>query len=165
MRGLTFNTYLNSIPLNSEPALNLILSQLSRQVSYQKNDIIYSKGKIPENLSYLETGNAIALSQSKPYRQVLRFWEAKQLICPCGFFNNTPSVQSIVALDNCLISVLNYRQLLGFLHDFPEGYKIINAILQSEINHVLFNIKSMTQNKSCQNHEALLEALAISFDE
>ena len=151
--------------LNSEPALNLILSQLSRQISYQKNDIIYPKGKIPENLSYLETGNAIALSQSKPNRQVLRFWEAKQLICPSGFFNNTPSAQSIVALDDCLISALNYRQLLGFLRDFPEGYKILNAILQSEINHVLFNIKSIDTNKSFQNHEALLEALAISFDE
>ena len=165
MKSLTFNTYLNAVLLNSEPALNLILSQLSTQISYQKNDIIYSKGKIPENLSYLETGNAIALSHSKPNRQVLRFWEAKQLICPCGFFNNTPSLQSIIALDDCLISILNYRQLLSFLHDFPEGYKILNAILQSEINHVLFNIKNIDTNKSFQNHEALLEALAISFDE
>lgn len=165
MKNLTFNTYLNAILLNNEPALNLILSQLCRQINYKKNDIIYPKGKIPENLSYLETGNAIALSQSKPNRQVLRFWEAKQLICPCGFFNNTPSAQSIVALDDCLISVLNYRQLLGFLHDFPEGYKILNAIIQSEINHVMFNIKSLDTNRSCQNHEALLDALAISFDE
>ena len=150
---------------NSEPALSLILSQLSKQISYNKNDVIYKRGRIPEYLSYIETGNAIALSQSKPNRQVLRFWMANQLICPSGFFNNIPTVQSIVALDDCLISALSYRQLFTFLNDFPQAYKIINEILKAEINLVEVNIKSMAQHQSLQNHEALLEALALSFDE
>lgn len=165
MRNLKFNTYLNAILCNDEPALSLILSQLSKQISYSKNDIIYSRGKIPEHLSYIETGNAIALSQSKPHRQVLRFWSTNQLICPCGFFNNTPSSQSIIALDDCLISALSYRQLFSFLNDFPQAYKIVNSILRVEINLVELNVKSIGQHKSLQNHEALLEALAISFDE
>ncbi len=165
MKNLTFNTYLNTLLGANEPALNFILSQFSKQITYQKNDIIYPKGRIPEHLSYIERGNAIALSQSKPNRQVLRFWMANQLICPCGFFNNTPSTQSIVALDNCLMSTLNYRQLINFLNDFPEAYKIINAILKAEINLVELNIKSINQNTSSQNHEALLEALALTFDE
>lgn len=164
MRSLTFNTYLNNLLEINEPGLNLILSQLSRQISYRKNDIIYLKGKIPDKLSYIESGNAIALSQSKPNRQVLRFWIAQQLICPCGFFSNTPSAQSIVALDDCLISIVNYRDLFGFLNDFPEVYKIINAILKIEIELVELNIKSINQNVA-QNHEALLDALALTFDE
>ncbi len=165
MKNLTFNTYLNNLLSTDDSALNLILSQLSRQITYRKNDIIYPRGRIPEQLSYIERGNAIALSQSKPNRQVLRFWIANQLICPCGFFNNTPSTQSIVALDDCLMSTINYRQLLNFLNDFPEAYKIINAILKAEINLVELNIKSIHQNTSHQNHEALLEALALTFDE
>lgn len=165
MKNLKFNTYLNAILCNDEPALSLILSQLSKQISYRKNDVIYSRGKIPEHLSYIETGNAIALSQSKPYRQVLRFWSTNQLICPCGFFNNTPSLQSIVALDECLISALSYRQLFRFLSDFPHGYKIVNSILRAEINLIELNIKSIAKHKSLQDHEALLEALAVSFDE
>ncbi|MES2653046.1 MAG: cyclic nucleotide-binding domain-containing protein [Bacteroidota bacterium] len=165
MKNLTFNTYLNNLLSTDEPALNLILSQLSRQITYRKNDIIYLRGRIPEQLSYIEKGNAIALSQSKPNRQVLRFWITNQLICPCGFFTNTPSTHSIVALDDCLMSILNYRQLFNFLNGFPEAYKIINAILEAEINLVELNIKNIHQNTSLQNHEALLEALALTFDE
>lgn len=165
MKKLKFNAYLNTLLCNNEPALCLILSQLSKQITYHKNDVIYSRGKIPEHLSYIETGNAIALSHSKPNRQVLRFWSTGELICPSGFFSNIPSSQSIIALDDCLISALSYRRLFSFLNDFPEAYKIVNSILRSEINLVEVNIKSIAQNKLLQNHEALLEALAISFDE
>ena len=164
MKKLKFNTYLNTIVNNKEPALSLILSQLSKQINYTKNDIIFQRGKIPEYLAYIEKGNAIALSQSKPNRQVLRLWIKNQLICPCGFFNNIPSSQSIVALDDCLVSALSYRQVFNFLNDFPQAYKIINAMLKAEINLVEVNIKSVEQ-QAPQNHEALLEALALSFDE
>jgi len=164
MKHLKFNSYLNTMMNNNEPALGLILSQLTSQIHYAKNDVIYHRGKIPEYLAYLEKGNAISLSQSKPNRQVLRFWVTNQLICPSGFFNNLPSSHSIVALDNCLISALSYRQLYTFLNDFPQAYTIINAILKAEINLVEVNIKSM-ENQLPQNHEALLEALTVSFDE
>ncbi|MEJ5995199.1 cyclic nucleotide-binding domain-containing protein [Pedobacter sp. Du54] len=165
MKNLKFNTYLNAMTCSNEPALSLILSQLSKPISYSKNDVIYQRGRIPEHLSYIEKGNAIALSQSKPNRQVLRFWMPNQLICPNGFFNNLPTTQSIVALDNCLISALSYRQLYAFLNDFPQAYKIINALLKAEINLVELTIKSRKQHPSPKNHEALLEALALSFDE
>ena len=165
MRQLTFNTYLNNLQSGNEPGLSLILAELSQLVRYRKNDTIYQKGKIPEHLAYIETGNAIALSQSKPPRQVLRFWMEKQLICPCGFFSNTPSSQRIVALDDCVMSCISYRQLFKFLHDFPYAYKIVNTILQSEINLVELNIKSLTQNSTLQSHEALLNALALSVDD
>ncbi len=165
MKNSKFNRYLNEVICDNEPALSLILSQLSRQINYHKNDVICQRGKIPEYLSYLETGNAIALSQSKPNRQVLRFWMENQLICPSGFFNNVPSAQSIVALDDCIISVLSYRELFEFLTNFPQAYKIVNEILKAEINLVELNIKSMTQQQANQDHEALLDALAITFDE
>jgi len=165
MKTLKFNSYLNNLPCTNEPALSLILSQLSKQVNYCKNDIIYKRGKIPGHLSYIETGNAIALSQSKPNRQVLRFWGADQLICPYGFFGHTSSSQSIVALDDCVISALSYREVFNFLNDFPQAYKIINAIVQAEINLIELNIKSIAQHKPPQNHEVFLEALALSFDE
>lgn len=160
----TFNNYLNTLLGTDEAALNLILAHLSQEIIYRKNDIIYPRGKIPLYLSYIETGNAIALSQSKPNRQVLRFWTANQLICPSGFFNNIPSTQSIVALDDCLINALSYRQLYTFLDEFPQAYKIVNAMLEVEIKLVELNIKNV-QNTPSQNHEALLDALALSFDE
>jgi CRP-like cAMP-binding protein len=165
MKNLKFNSYLNKIMDNNEPALSLIISQLSRQINYTKNDVIYQRGKIPEYLAYIEKGNAIALSQSKPNRQVLRFWITNQLICPIGFFNNLPSSQSIVALDDCLLSALSYRQLFSFLNDFPQAYKIVNTILKAEISQVEVNIKSMEQQQSVQDHETLLQALSLSFDE
>ncbi len=165
MKKLKFSTYLSTMLHHSEPALSLILSQLSKQISYRKNEVIYQRGRIPQYLSYLESGNAIALSQSKPNRQVLRFWMSNQLICPSGFFSNIPSAQSIVALDDCLVSALSYRQLFTFLNDFPQAYKIVNEILKAEINLVEVNIKSLAQHQSKQSHEALLEALALSFDE
>ncbi len=165
MKTISFNTYLNNELLASEPALSLILSQFTKKISYNKNQVIYAKGKIPLHLSYIETGNAIALSQAKPNRQVLRFWLTNQLICPYGFFTNMPSPQSIIALDDCIVSALNYSNMLTFLTDFPQGYKIINAIIKAEIALVELNIKSLVQNKTPQQHEAFLEALAISFNE
>lgn len=149
----------------NEPALSLILSQLSTQIVFRKNEVIYHRGSIPEYVAYIEKGNAIALSQSKPNRQVLRFWMTNQLICPSGFFNNIPTSQSIVALDDCLVSALTYRKLFTFLNDFPEAYSIVNAILKNEIKLVELNINSLTKHQSPQDHEALLEALALSFDE
>ncbi|MGF1924214.1 MAG: Crp/Fnr family transcriptional regulator [Bacteroidia bacterium] len=165
MKKLSFQSYLSALFNSEEPALVLILSQLSTQIRYGKNDVIYPRGRIPSELSYLETGSAIALSQSKPKRRVLRFWTAKQMICPVGFFDNSPATQSIVALDDCLVSRLTYHQLFRFLSDFPEAYKLINAMLKYEINLVEQNIKSMSHLSSFQNHEALLNALALSFDE
>ncbi len=163
--NLTFNTYLNTIMCGDEPALSLILAQLGQQITYRRNDVIYRRGKIPEYLGYIETGNAIALSQSKPNRKVLRFWATNQLICPCGFFNNSPATHSIVAIDTCSISAISYHKLFTFLNTFPQAYKIINTILEAEINLVELNIKSMQQNNSSQSHEALLDALALSFEE
>lgn len=165
MKKLSFDSYLRMLFNSEEPALVLILSQLSTQTTYRKNDVIYARGRIPSELSYLETGSAIALSQSKPNRHVLRFWTTKQMICPIGFFDNTPARQSVVALDDCLVSAITYRQLFSFLKDFPEAYKLVNAMLKYEINLVESNIKSMSHNASFQNHEALLNALALSFDE
>lgn len=161
----TFNTYLNNLLHSNEPALSLILSQLTKQVNFNKNEVIYKRGQVPEYLAFIDVGNAIALSQPKPNRQVLRFWTTGQLICPNGFFNHTPCAQSIVALEHCTISTLSYIQLFTFLSDFPIAYKIVNAILKSEIDFVEANIKSIAQYPSNQNHEALLEALALSFDE
>jgi CRP-like cAMP-binding protein len=165
MNKYAFNRYLNEIIAKDEPALNLILAQRTEKLFFRKNQIIYAKGKIPTQLLYLERGNAIALSHPKPNRQVLRFWVADQLICPDGFFNNLPAAQSIIALDDCIVNALSYDKLLNFLIDFPEGYKIINAILTNEIKLVELLLKSLVQNKSVQQHEAFLEALAISFDE
>ncbi|MES2418120.1 MAG: cyclic nucleotide-binding domain-containing protein [Bacteroidota bacterium] len=132
---------------------------------YSKNEVIYAKGKIPDRLSYLDTGNAIALSHSKPNRQVLRFWVTHQLICPYGVFHNLPLNHSIIALDDCIVSSLNYQKIQLFLTEHPEGYKIINRMLANEINSVQLHIKSFLQNKSILQHEAFLAALSISFDE
>jgi CRP-like cAMP-binding protein len=165
MNNSKFKRYLNEVIDHREPALSLILSQLGKRINYSKDDVICERGKIPEYLSFLETGNAIALSQSKPNRKVMRFWMTNQLICPSGFFHNTPAAQSIVALDDCLVSAISYRQLFSFLNDFPQAYKIVNEILKAEINLVEQNIKSISSPQSQQNHEALLEALSLSFDE
>jgi len=165
MNKYAFNRYLNEIIAKDEPALNLILAQRTEKLFFRKNQIMYAKGKIPGQLLYLEKGNAIALLNAKPNRQVLRFWIADQLICPDGFFNNLPSAQSIIALDDCIVNSLSYDQLLKFLTDFPEGYKIINAIVTHEINLVESLLKNLVQNRSIQQHEAFLEALAISFEE
>ena len=136
-----------------------------KRINYVKNEVIDAKDKIPLQLSFIEEGNAIALSHSKPNRQVMRFWSANQFICPIGFFTNLASTHSIIALEDCKISALSYRQILNFLADFPEGYGIINKILQAEINLVELNIKSLVQNKTPLQHEAFLQALAISFNE
>ncbi len=165
MKSNTFLQYLSSTLSIDEPALNLIFSQLTKSISYRKNEVIDRKDRIPLQLSFIKKGNAIALSHSKPNRQVMRFWGENELICPIGFFNNTPSLQSIIALDDCEIAALSYGSLLIFLNDFPEGYTIINRILKHEINLVEFNIRSLTQVKMPLQHEAFLEALAISFDE
>jgi len=165
MRTNNLYKYLcNTLSIN-EPALSLILSQQARRISYRKNEVIDSKGKIPMQLSFIEKGNALALSRSKPSRQVMRFWSANDLICPIGFFNNLPSAQSIIAMDDCEIIALSYRQILKFLTDFPTGYSIINSMLKAEIELVMLNIKSFEQNEMPQQHEAFLQALAISFDE
>ena len=165
MKASALLTYLNSTISINEPALNLILSQRATKVSYAKNQVIDSKDKISLQLSFIEKGNAIALSHPKPNRQVMRFWTANQFICPVGLFCNLPSTQSIVAVDDCEISALSYRQILSFLNEFPEGYAIINKIIQAEINLIELNIKSLLQNKTPLQHEAFLEALGISFDE
>lgn len=165
MKNSKFNRYLNEMSNDREPALSLILSQLSISINYNKDDVICERGKIPEHLSFLEAGNAIALSQSKPNRKVMRFWMTNQLICPSGFFNNTPAAQSIVALDDCLVSAISYRELFSFLNDFPQAYMLINELVKAEINLVEQTIKSISSPPSQQNHEALLEALALSFDE
>ncbi len=165
MKPAAFLKYLGDTLSIDEPALNLILSQRTSKVTYRKNEVIDRKGKIPLQLSFIDKGNAISLSHSKPNRQVMRFWGEGQLICPIGFFNNMPSLQSIIALDDCEITALSYGCLLSFLNDFPEGYAIINGIIKEEINQVEFNIKSLTQNKAPLQHEAFLQALAISFDE
>ncbi|SFG88396.1 Crp/Fnr family transcriptional regulator [Pedobacter insulae] len=165
MRTNSIHQYLCCTLSVNEPALSLILSQKAKRVNYDKNEIIDQKGKIPLQLSFIEKGNAIALSHSKPNRQVMRFWKANQLICPTGFFNNQPSPQSIIALDNCEIMVLSYLDILTFLAEFPTGYTIINSILKAEINLVEMNIRSFEQNKMPRQHEAFLEALAISFNE
>ena len=157
--------YLNDVLSTNEPALNLILAQRAQRINYVKNEVIDAKDKIPLQLSFIEEGNAIALSHSKPNRQVMRFWSANQFICPIGFFTNQASTHSIIALEDCKISALSYRQILNFLADFPEGYGIINKILQAEINLVELNIKSLVQNKTPLQHEAFLQALAISFNE
>lgn len=165
MQSTAFLKYLSNTLSIDEPALNLILSQRAKRVSYRKNEVIDRKGRIPLQLSFIEKGNAVALSQPKPNRQVMRFWGKNQLICPIGFFNNMPSLQSIIAIDDCEIMALSYQSFLNFLHDFPEGYAIINAMIKEEINQVEFNIRSLTQNKMPLQHEAFLQALAISFDE
>jgi CRP-like cAMP-binding protein len=165
MKNSALLTYLNQTLCTNEPALNLILAHNAKRINYLKNEVIEAKGKIPLQLSFIEEGIAIALSHARPNRKVMRFWTANQFICPIGFFTNQPCTHSIVALEDCRISALNYRELLTFLADFPEGYGVINKILQAEINSVALNIKSLTQNKTRIEHESFLQALSISFDE
>lgn len=165
MKILSLNQYLNLVLTIDEPALNLLFTQLFHQVKYARNDMIYQRGKMPQHLCYLYKGNAMALSQSVPVRQVLRIWQPGQFICPVGFFNHAPASHSIIALDDCTVDVLDYRQLYRFLNEFPIGYKILNAMMKEEIQLLKLNIKSLSQNKTFQNHEALLEALAITYNE
>lgn len=161
----SFYEYLSKIIPLDEPALKLILSKYTAQQHYQREKVIYARGKIPQQLSYLETGSAIALSASKPNRQILRFWETGQLICPVGFFNNTGASQSIIALDDCIITTLKYDKMLTFLANYPKGYELINALIAAEISSIQLLIKSQTQNQPIQQHEDFLNALSISFSE
>ncbi|MCY1533712.1 Cyclic nucleotide-binding domain protein [compost metagenome] len=165
MKKLSLIQHLNTNLMTEEPALNLFFSELCSELKYNKNEPIYLKGKIPQYLCYLQKGNALALSNAGPHRQVLRIWIPGQFICPIGFFNHAALTHSIIALDNCTVQVLGYRQLYRFLNEFPAGYKIINAIIREEINLLKLNIMSLQQNKGFQNHEAFLEALSVSFNE
>lgn len=161
----SFHQYLNRMIPVDEPALKLILTKYTAKQYYKRDKVIYARGKIPQQLSYLETGTAIAIAQSKPNRQVLRFWEAEQLICPVGFFNNTVAVQSIISLEDCTLTILKYNKMLAFLAAYPKGYQIVNTLIAAEINLIQLLIKSQTQNQPIQQHEAFLAALSISFNE
>ncbi|RZK39036.1 MAG: cyclic nucleotide-binding domain-containing protein [Pedobacter sp.] len=164
MEKINLNNYLKSICDVDEPGLTLILSQMTRQAHYQKNNIIYKKGETPKHLSFIETGNAIALSQSSANRQVLRIWTTNQLICPPGFFSHESCNQNIIALDDCQISKLTYNTLYRFLNDFPQAYSILNSILRIEIAATELNIKSISQNNYSNNLDALLDALSIKIE-
>lgn len=162
---MTLNHYLNQVLCTDEPALNLLFSRLFQEVTYTKNTMIYQKGKMPFFLCYLQKGAAMALSQSAPKRQVLRIWEPEQFICPVGFFSHAPMSHSVFTLEDCTLYMLHFKPLYQFLSKFPIAYKILNAIMKEEIRLLKRNIKSLSQNSGFQNHEALLEALSITYNE
>lgn len=161
----TFRSYLNQSIAIEHSWLNVALCKHATLQFYQKDEVIYKRGKIPRQLSYIESGNTIALSQAKPNRQVLRFWSDKQFICPLGFFDNSKCTHSIVAIDDCVITALNYNQLLSFLAAYPLGYQIINQLISNEITAIQLLIKSYAQNQPIQQHEAFLSALSVTFNE
>lgn len=164
MNRNSFNQYLNEISNFCDPALALLLSQKTSTRTFQKNQIIYQKGKIPDFISFISKGNAIALMQPKPNRRVLRFWTEQQLICPSGFFNHLPTAHSVVALEDCRLICLHYRELYRFLNKFPEAYSLVNDLLREEIESVKRVINGLA-TQTPQDHEALLLALEIEFNE
>lgn len=165
MRNMTLHRYLNTEIATDEPALNLIFAQRHIVEQFRKNEVIYKRGVIPKYLCYIQQGNAIAITRTSPQRSVFRFWVPGQFICPVGLFNNEAITHSVISLDNCLIYKIDYLKLFAFLREFPMGYKILNSIIQKEIQLMEVNIKSLDQNKRIQNHESFLQALSITFSD
>lgn len=160
----SFHKYLyDRLKGNIEPALILMFSQLGKMQEYAKNDILYAKDRTPLHIGYLERGSAIALIYSKTSRQVLRIWRAGELICPHGFFTNLSLPYAIIALEDSLVREIDYKQVHRFLMNFPEGYSLMNKIIEMEIELVERNIHNYSKNISIQNHEAFLQALEISL--
>lgn len=151
-----FHQYLGSITTIDNAALKLALVEFTEQLHYSKNELIYPKGKIPHRISFLEQGNAVAIVSSNRNTQTFRFYTMSEIICPFGFFSNQSSPQSIMALNDCVITALSYNQMQFFLEQYPGGYPLINSIIVDEIRCLQLRINSLTQETPMQRYEAFL---------
>lgn len=106
-------------PLSSE-LKTYILSILVRK-TYRKRDIILQEGQTAKYIYFIESGLVRSLKYKKGRQRTGWFMkEGDFFVSVRSFFSQTPSVETIEAMEDCVLYCISFEQLERIYRDFDE---------------------------------------------
>jgi len=130
----------NSIsPLSDEAAKELL--QCVHTNTYNKGEIIHSEGNVCKHLYFIESGLVKHFYYHDGNQYVFRFFEENDFfIATDSFFNDLPAEYSTVALENAVITHLEYddfERLCQKYHSFESfARKFVSVVAFTAISNL-----------------------------
>lgn len=119
-------------PLENE-VINFLNSNLQR-VTYDKNEVLVARGKIPTELLFIEKGTMMAYRIKHGKHITTRFWIQEEMIfLPEGFCSQKPSTETIIAIENSTLITLSFTKLHQLHLKCPLTLELILELLNREI--------------------------------
>lgn len=112
--------------------LTMQLSKRLGSSTYKKNQVILPLGKICMHLYFVQIGFAKGVRRINNKEVTTWFWKESDVMTSIeSFLQQTPSEESIIAIEDCVVYQLSYTDLQFLYKEFVEfnivGRKIIEA--------------------------------------
>jgi CRP-like cAMP-binding protein len=106
------------------PELIMHLRSILRHIHFKKGDYILKKGRICQNIYFIESG-LVRISHDFGGREVTSFFLIEQdiFISVKSFFRQVPSNEYIIAEEDCTCWYITHEQLLETCRLFPEFFE------------------------------------------
>lgn len=162
------NTNFPELAINIQ-SINQI-EKIVERVQYRKNEVLFAEGKSIHKIVIIEQGSLMAYSTGKGTKVANRFWLPNQLIfLSHNLINNVPSNQSIIALENCTLLILNYHKLLELSNSQIGNWIIFNLFnsleissLQNQIELLKLNPKER-YNRFMETHPKMIQLITADL--
>jgi CRP-like cAMP-binding protein len=124
---------LNVLPMPQQQAETI--SELFKEKSFEKNDILFKHGRVCNEYYYLEEGYMRAYTYDLEKNDVTTaFYSSNQIVCELfSFFKRVPSKESIQALTDCKCWYITFDELQMIFHTMPEFREFGRTILINAI--------------------------------
>jgi len=107
-----------------------ILSILARK-TYRKKDIILQEGTTARYIYFIEKGLVRSLKYKRGRQRTGWFMKENDFFVSVrSFFSQTPSVETIEAVEDCILYCISFKQLEEAYREFPEFNLHGRVILQ-----------------------------------
>jgi CRP-like cAMP-binding protein len=115
------------------------MEKLIEHTQYRKNEVLFAEGKIAHKIILIEKGNLMAYDTDNGTKKVHRFWFNQQpiFLTQC-LIQKTATHQTVVALNDCSLMVINYNNLISHTENHPKLWELINLFISYE-NLMLHN--------------------------
>ncbi|RYY17104.1 MAG: Crp/Fnr family transcriptional regulator [Chitinophagaceae bacterium] len=124
---------------------NMALSQFFETLNYEKNEVIFARGKIAHKILFLESGSVLS---SRPFGNTLithRFWTCGQMIFPAeSMFTNSPLLYSCTAIEPTTSTAISYSSIREFISQHPDGWDVIAKFFSTDLAFWQDRLKSLT---------------------
>lgn len=140
------------------------------RVHYRKNEVLFAEGKSIHKIVIIEEGCLMAYNAQNGPKVATRFWIKNQLIfLSQNLINSIPSNQSIIALDECTLLMLNYNKLIELINSNISNWLIIHlfnsleiASLQNQIELLKLNPKER-YHRFMQTHPQMIQLITADL--
>jgi CRP-like cAMP-binding protein len=149
--------YLNAIHPISEGLVNYLIGRLKTKALHKK-EYLLKAGHICRQICFIEKG-LLRCFYIKDGQEVSSWFmkEEDVIISVESFYNQTPSYESIQALEECELTYIDYTELQYIYHNFPE-FNFIGRVLTERYYALseqrLFSIR---MQRAFERYEFLME--------